>query len=574
MARERLLDEILDRARVAFERGGLRHVNLESVEGAAELFEDDAALRRALVLAAAGRSIDAIHAQVAAAPDGESALQGFLRAHLGVFSKDIVWTAIHLSSTQPDAAELLAFDDDSRRQILDVQDGLWSGVEEKLVADWGADLPQGIHPRRLAFTGYNAMMGLLAITLAARSMGLDMRHSPDDMIDEMYRALGSPNTVMRQLAALNEVAGRLAAMREEEALVEAVPALLCASLEVDFAVLMRPDEADHLAVRAAFPDDAAEHLVNGASSLRGAYDDGRTLFVEEGERTYIASPVRSRGEVFAVLVGGVPSGGRRLDRRDVSRFETFAAMVGLALENARWVSLIQREKMASLSKLVAGVAHDLNTPLGALISGTDLSSRALPRLRRAIESGDTKRVERILSTLEDSHATAQRACERIDERVRGLRRFAHLDQAERQRANLNDCIDSTLLMMSLQLADVTVHTDYGELPEIDCYPNELNQVFMNLLLNAATATGGAGTLWLRTTRDDGELRLCFQDDGRGIAGDELARIFDPGFTNWQVGVGSGLGLSTCRSIIDRHEGRIEVQSEVGSGSTFTVHLPV
>jgi signal transduction histidine kinase len=229
--------------------------------------------------------------------------------------------------------------------------------------------------------------------------------------------------------------------------------------------------------------------------------------------------------------------------------------------------------MASLSKLVAGVAHELNTPLGALVASADVSDRALDRLSTAIEQGDKSKIVRALEILRSNHETSRRAGARIDERIQGLRNFARLDESEHKRADLHAGIDSTLVVLAQQLEGVTVNKRYGELPEVACSPNQLNQVFMNLLLNAARATGGKGTITITTSCDDSVVELVFEDDGMGIAPEHRARIFDPGFTRWDVGVGAGLGLSTCYQIMARHTGHVSVESELGHGSRFTLRLP-
>ena len=145
-----------------------------------------------------------------------------------------------------------------------------------------------------------------------------------------------------------------------------------------------------------------------------------------------------------------------------------------------------------------------------------------------------------------------------------MKRFSGLDQAEFQKADIHEALDTTLMLLDHKLRDrVTVLKQYGELPEIYCYPNRLNQVFMNLLLNAAQAIEGEGTIWVKTESTDELLRVTIADNGRGIPSEYLGRVFDPGFTTKGVGVGTGLGLSICYSIIQDHGGRIGVTSQSG-----------
>ena len=248
--------------------------------------------------------------------------------------------------------------------------------------------------------------------------------------------------------------------------------------------------------------------------------------------------------------------------------------------------LVQNEKMASLGGLVAGVAHEINTPIGSIHSNSDNSKRALELLRRALDTPEgqavvesNRKLGRALKILDESNAANRVASERIVEIVRSLKNFARLDEAERKTVDVHEGIDSTLTLLRHHLKlGVEVVKDYGELPPIVCYPNQLNQVFMNLLVNGVQAMDGSGTLTI-STRVEGEgdakeAVLTISDTGRGIPEDHVARIFDPGFTTKGVGVGTGLGLSISYQIVEKHEGTIEVESKTGEGSTFTIRLPL
>ncbi len=151
-----------------------------------------------------------------------------------------------------------------------------------------------------------------------------------------------------------------------------------------------------------------------------------------------------------------------------------------------------------------------------------------------------------------------------------------MDQAQRDQADINQCLEETLRIVWNELKyKCTVSKDYGELPPIICYPRQLNQVFMNLLINAAQAIADRGEVRLRTWAEGEEIHVTIADSGVGIAPEHLERIFEPFFTTKEVGKGTGLGLSIGYDIITRqHGGRIEVSSELGKGTTFTVHLPM
>jgi signal transduction histidine kinase len=170
---------------------------------------------------------------------------------------------------------------------------------------------------------------------------------------------------------------------------------------------------------------------------------------------------------------------------------------------------------------------------------------------------------------------SQSAVNRIVAIVRDLRSFARLDEAEVQDADLHAGIDSTLnLMRHLTRDQVKIVRDYGDLPRVRCYPNRMNQVFMNLLKNAVEAIEGPGTVTISTWVEGDRVRLSFGDTGPGIAPELLPRIFDPGFTTKGVGVGTGLGLSICARIMEVHGGRIWAESTPGKGTTFHLELPL
>lgn len=238
--------------------------------------------------------------------------------------------------------------------------------------------------------------------------------------------------------------------------------------------------------------------------------------------------------------------------------------------------LVQQEKMASLGKLVAGVAHELNTPIGSIRANADLALRALAKVKGglAAQSGDA-RLTRAIDALEKACETELLASERAVDIVRSLRNFARLDEADEKLADLHEGIDSTVTVLAHELGSaVTIDKRYGELPQLWCHPNQLNQVFMNLLVNARQAIDPPGTITIQTSVEGGDIVIAITDTGSGIDTEHLGRIFDPGFTTKGVGVGMGLGLAICHQIVRRHNGRIEVTSTAGRGSTFTVRLPL
>jgi len=244
--------------------------------------------------------------------------------------------------------------------------------------------------------------------------------------------------------------------------------------------------------------------------------------------------------------------------------------------------LVQSKKMASLGQLVAGVAHEVNNPIGAVNSATDVIKRCIKKIKLSLSKskninelrGDNN-FQKSLGSLEENNQIVSTAGERIADIVRTLKNFARLDEKEIQLADLHEGIESTLTLLHHELKNnAQVSKDFGDIPQINCYPNELNQVFMNLFANAAQAIKNQGTITIKTRSDENYVYIEVSDTGKGIAAEHLDRVFDPGFTTKGVGVGTGLGLSISYNIIQKHRGEIAVESEVGKGTTFSVVLPI
>lgn len=239
--------------------------------------------------------------------------------------------------------------------------------------------------------------------------------------------------------------------------------------------------------------------------------------------------------------------------------------------------LIMQEKMASLGSLVAGVAHEVNTPIGAIISAADISTRCIQTINELTQhsEADNPRLRRASALLLENNEVIAKAGKRISNMVQSLKNFARLDEAEFKTADLHEGIESTLQLVQHELGErISVIRDFGDLPRIQCYPSQLNQVFMNLLLNAAHSIEGDGTITIKTFAGRESVYVDVSDTGKGIPAEHLGKIFDPGFTTkGGLGVGTGFGLAICYRIMRNHEGTISVQSEVGCGTTFTLMLP-
>ncbi len=227
------------------------------------------------------------------------------------------------------------------------------------------------------------------------------------------------------------------------------------------------------------------------------------------------------------------------------------------------IQLINSEKMASLGQLIAGVAHEINTPVASIKSNNTIVSKLLRQITDPELAGMLQELNEI-----DKEAIA-----RISNIVTSLKKFVRLDEAELQEADINKELDLTLDLIRHETKNrIKIIKNYGEIPAVKCFPNMLNQVFMNILVNACQAIDGEGTITITTEYKDKKLVVKIKDTGRGIPANLLDKIFTAGYTTKGAGVGTGLGLAICNKIIEKHEGEISVNSEVGKGSEFVITI--
>lgn len=264
--------------------------------------------------------------------------------------------------------------------------------------------------------------------------------------------------------------------------------------------------------------------------------------------------------------------------------------------------LVQSEKMASLGQLVAGIAHEINNPVNFISANIAPLKQYIEDVKQVIHQYEqmdgfspeqqvemehmkhTLDFEFLLTDLDDLIRDMEAGALRIKRIVQDLRNFSRLDEAELKQIDIHESLNTTLnLLGHLYEKRITVHKQYAALPPVECYAGQLNQVFMNILANAAQAIDRdkRGNVWLTTMIADipgapeHSPRICItiRDDGRGIPEDVLPRIFDPFFTTKDVGEGTGLGLSISYGIIEKHHGEITVKSQVGEGTEFTIIIP-
>ncbi|MFH1217292.1 MAG: response regulator [Pseudomonadota bacterium] len=256
--------------------------------------------------------------------------------------------------------------------------------------------------------------------------------------------------------------------------------------------------------------------------------------------------------------------------------------------------LLHQEKLATIGHLAAGVAHEINNPTGYV--GSNLSTLAkylvritefyqllddyLPLLpeEKLVSLREERQKQKIDFLLEDSReiiTESLEGVERIKKIVAGLKSFSRKEQDSSSSVNINECLENAVTVAWNELKyKADVEKDYGDLPLIKCFPNQMGQVFVNLLVNAAHSIEGHGRITIRTSQEGDFVSVSICDTGCGMSPEVRDKIFDPFFTTKKEGVGTGLGLSIVSEIVKKHEGEIFLQSQIGKGSTFTVRIPV
>jgi signal transduction histidine kinase len=258
--------------------------------------------------------------------------------------------------------------------------------------------------------------------------------------------------------------------------------------------------------------------------------------------------------------------------------------------------LLQSEKMASIGQLAAGVAHEINNPIGFVYSNLGTLEKYVqdafsiielyeqaetaindPEVLKRLQAAKTKLDLAYLKT--DLRALMEESKDgitRVKVIVQNLKDFSHADASDEWHfSDLHKGLDSTLSIVNNEIKyKAVVVKEFGDIPGVECLPSQLNQVFMNLLVNAAHAIKEKGTITIRTGKQDAEVWVEIADTGQGIPPENLQKIFDPFFTTKPIGKGTGLGLSLAYGIVQKHHGRMEVKSEVGKGTQFRVWIPV
>ncbi len=257
--------------------------------------------------------------------------------------------------------------------------------------------------------------------------------------------------------------------------------------------------------------------------------------------------------------------------------------------------IVHQEKMASIGQLAAGVAHEINNPMGFITSNLTSLGKYADRLDEyiaallqslgscpnhpGIDEIDRLRqklkVDYIISDVRELVNESLDGAGRVSRIVQDLKSFSRVDLAECCRTNLNEALETTINIAWNEMKYVAaLERDFGDIPDIVCYPQQLNQVFLNLLVNASQAINIQGTITVRTWSDHDSVLVSVSDTGKGMPEEVKRRVFEPFYTTKEAGKGTGLGLSISADIVRKHGGEITVESEVGAGTTFTVRLPV
>jgi signal transduction histidine kinase len=351
----------------------------------------------------------------------------------------------------------------------------------------------------------------------------------------------------------------------------------------------------------------------------------------------LAISLSSKNCLFAIIFLGKPQILKEFAPEDLSLLRTLANQAAIAIENNRYIEetkeltqkiteseiqkkyveeleqknqrlqelyqslketqsqLIQSEKMASLGQLVAGIAHELNNPISFVYANMKELENYLAEIDRIlttiksqlVTTSDKKSnlidvgnlqsnadIDFIQKDIKDLIKESLEGSHRVKDVVQNLKNFSRLDEAEIKPVDLHEGLESTLTLLGNELKNrIIVHKNYGTIPLVECQPGHINQVFMNILINAIQAIGKNGDIWISTKTTNEKVEITIRDNGKGIPEEIRNKIFDPFFTTKPVGEGTGLGLSINYGIIEKHGGTIELESEVGKGTKFIIILP-
>jgi len=333
------------------------------------------------------------------------------------------------------------------------------------------------------------------------------------------------------------------------------------------------------------------------SMIRQAIDRGLIPIPERDAEEWIAHRLaqhrnssgphiqeRSKGHWLQIDERRTEDGGTVAVYTDITELKKAELELSEALKNLKGTQaqLVQTEKMAALGQLTAGIAHEMNSPIGVVNSSADSFERCVGTILAAIENSRTldevrsdRSFQKSVEIIRDNSRVIVDASQRIGKIVESLKTFTNFDEDALQSADLHERIDNALALIQHQIRDgLEVRKTYGDVPKIWCNPTELTQVFITLLTNSIQAMDGQGEISIQTERDGETVCISLSDTGRGITDDKVGQLFDFAFATKGSRVGVGMGLPSVYSIVDRHGGEISVSSEVNKGTEFRIRLPL
>jgi len=340
------------------------------------------------------------------------------------------------------------------------------------------------------------------------------------------------------------------------------------------------------------------------------------IFSELPAQIDLLIPIKKQKKLFAILMLVNSGATKSFPQEDLTLLTTVANQASLAIENNLYIEetknltksltesrvqkqyvneleeknrnleelyielketqsqLIQSEKMSSLGQLVAGVAHELNNPIGYLYANMKELQKYIELLKLDGETKSGSSVEHLKEDIDQLILESVEGSERVKTIVENLRKFSRLDEAEFKFADIHAGLDSTIMLIEKELDNrIRLHKKYSKIPPISCMPGHLNQVFLNILLNAIQSIKDKGNIWISTEIKDKKVNIKIKDDGKGISKTNINKVFEPFFTTKPIGMGTGLGLSISYGIIHEHGGTIKVKSKKNKGTTFTISIP-
>lgn len=336
-------------------------------------------------------------------------------------------------------------------------------------------------------------------------------------------------------------------------------------------------------------DEARAHLKEGLRLVEGSQFAGSSARLHEA----LSSLAEKEGDPEQALHHYKEfhhARDRNFDEEGRARLKNLEIRVRLEkaekeaeIERLRYVELagmqaqlVQSEKMALIGRLVAGLSHEINTPVGVINSNAALAQRAIEVMKKeGLDLDGSARLRTAVETLESAHEMTAQAGGRIAELVKSLKGYARLDEAELQRVDVSQCVEESLQLFATQLPEtVVLEIDVKPLPEMTCRPGQLNQVFMTVLVNAREAIQKRGRIGVASFSEGEHAVITISDTGRGIASEQIASLFDLDFGRKDAHMRFRMGLSNAKSIVERHGGEIHVDSTVGEGTTFRIRLPL